>query len=236
MIKFILTLLVVLVLSGDVVYSQELGQSKCLVTQQRDPEILDNVYVSVEFSIDIQDFKQHTYFVNAFNAAVVEWAKHIPIRTTFYFDGLIVPFFPIGSPVDRLNIIRIVFADLQGKPYNFAKNIIGMWSPGRRSILFDTDYFQKNPEEIYSVALHELGHLFGLPHIVNKHELGYTGYLVLAEGDATDYVMYPAAFTNKPQDQLSELEIHYARHQVMYIFSLDQLMMQRECQIAVDDR
>jgi hypothetical protein len=235
MIKFILTLLVVFVLSGEVVYGQELGRSNCLRTQQRDTEILDNAYVSVEFAIDIKDFKQHAYFVNAVNAAIAEWAKHIPIRTTFYFDGLMVPFMPLTSSANRFNVISIVFADLQAKPYNYEKNIIGMWSPGRRSILFDVDYFQKNPEEIYSVALHELGHLFGLPHIINKNELGYTGYLVLADGDATDYVMYPAAFTNKPQDQLSELEIQYARHQVLYIFSLEQLM-QNECRIAVDER
>jgi len=236
MIKFISTLLVVLMLSGQVVYSQELGQSNCLITQQRDPEILDNVYVSVEFALDIKDFKRHTYFVNAFNAAVAEWAKHIPIRTTFYFDGLTIPFIPMPTSMNRLNVISIVFADLQDKPYNYEEKIIGMWSPGRRSILFDVDYFQKNPEEIYSVALHELGHLFGLPHIVNRNEPGYTGYLVLANGDATDYVMYPAAFTNKPQDQLSELEIQYARHQVMYILSLDQLTMKNECKISVDKR
>jgi hypothetical protein len=233
MIKFISSLLVALVLSGEVVYDQECGQSKCSVTQQRDTDIIDNVYVSVEFAIDIQDFKQHPYFVNAFNAAVAEWSKHIPIRTTFYFDGLIVPFFPVGSPADRMNVIRIKFADLQAKPYNYEKGIIGMWAPGRRSILFDLDFFQKNPARMYSVALHELGHLFGLPHIVNRDELGYTGYLVLASGDATNYVMYPTSFDDKPQDQLSELEISYARHQVMYIFSLDHLMMQRECQIVV---
>ena len=236
MIKFISTLLVVLMLSGEVVYGQELGQSNCLITQQRDPEILDNVYVSVEFVIDIKDFKQHAYFVNAFNAAVAEWAKHIPIRTTFYFDGLTIPFMQMTSPADRINVISLVFADLQAKPYNYEEKIIGMWSPGRRSILFDVDYFQKNPEEIYSVALHELGHLFGLPHIVNMNEPGYTGYLVLANGDATDYVMYPAAFTNKPQDQLSDIEIRYARHQVMYVLSLDQLMMKNECKIGVDKR
>lgn len=235
MIKFIAAMLVALMLSSAAVHGQEFGQHRCLSTQQRDLDLNDKVYISVEFSIQIEDFKQHKYFVNAFTAAVAEWAKHLPIRTTFYFEGMTVLGAVPISTVDRPYVIKIGFADLQGDGYKYDSKIIGIWIPSRRSIVFDTDYFQQNPEEIYSVALHELGHLFGLPHIVNKYELGTTGYLVLQEGDARDYVMYPMAFTDRPQDTLSPIEIEFARHQAMFIFSIDQLSRQSECRFAVAD-
>lgn len=234
MIKFISALLITSVLSSQpAIYKQELGQHICLSSQQRDLDINDKVYISIEFSITIEDFKQHQYFVNAITAAIAEWAKYLPIRTTFYFEGMTILGVQVVSTEDRVNVIEIRFEDLQSSGYD--DKIIGIWLPTQQRIAFDTDYFQKNPEEIYSVALHELGHLFGLPHIVNKHELGYTGYLVLQSGDARNYVMYPTSFDDRPQNTLSQIEIDFARHQAMFIFSIDHLSRQSECKIAVDN-
>lgn len=235
MIKFISALLVALMLSDEVVHKEHLDLQNCSSSLQRDPDIKDKVFISVEFSIQIEDFRRHTFFVNSFTAAVAEWAKHLPIRTTFYFDGIlpVVGKMPLAEP-DRLYVINVGFVDLQSGGYNYDKKIVGIWEPWRRNILFDVDYFQQNPTELYSVALHELGHLFGLPHIVNKFELGYTGYLVLQEGDARDYVMYPAAFDDREQNKLSDIEIEFARHQAKFIFSIDKLSSQTECQVAID--
>lgn len=232
MIKFISSVLVVLMLAGNGVdYKQERGDTANLPSQQGDADNNAKLYVSVEFSLSIQDLQEHPFLVNSFNAAVAEWATHLPIRTTFYFEG-VLPI--IGTSIYRNNAIRIGFVDLQSSGYQFDDAIIGIWLPSQSSVLFDLDYFQKNPGKLYSVALHELGHVFGLPHIINKHDLGSTGYLVLQEGDATDLVMYPVSFLEKPQNELSDVEIDFASHQVMFIFSLNQLSRQTECKIAVD--
>ncbi len=220
-------------LAGGIDHKQQGSAFDCSKGQQRDPDNKAKVYVSVEFVIDFEDFQKHTYFVNVFCAAVSEWAKHLPIRTTFYYEG--VPGLEGGDPQEeRSRVITIVFADIHADPYNYDKSMIGMWQPWQRRIIFDTEYFQANPSELYGVALHELGHMFGVPHIVNKNELGFTGYLVLQEGDARDYVMYPKSFEDRPQNILSDVEIEFAKHQVMFIFSLDSLSKQAECQIAVD--
>ena len=50
------------------------------------------------------------------------------------------------------------------------------------------------PEQAYAVGLHEIGHMFGVPHVIGAGEGGITGFVVLPQGyDATNFVMYPAA-------------------------------------------
>lgn len=192
--------------------------------------------VNVEFLIYTTDQRKSPVVINAFIDAVTEWSKHIPIRATFYFENE-PSIWALGQKItaDRVGIIRIVVADLQKPPYNTDPNVIGLWSSSRNRLLFDVDFFENNPTKAYAVALHELGHMFGLPHFIGSDEFGYTSYIVVpSTEDAQNYVMYPSSIKDKSQDILSPIEIEIAKHQVWYLLTPPYQRMVNDCKIILD--
>jgi hypothetical protein len=90
--------------------------------------------------------------------------------------------------------------------------LLGLWNNRQSKILLDADTLENNPRRAFSTALHELGHMLGVPHIINYNEIGRTGYIVLSPGvDATNHVMYPWVFKDNYQEILSQVEIDRAK-------------------------
>lgn len=169
----------------------------------------DSFYVSFEVSTYESQRDAYPVTAAAFQDAMREWSKHVPVRWAHI---------PGESPLaTRHGVIEVHFADIQAPPYNLHPSLLGLWDDDNMRLLLDADSLEENPEKAYSVAMHEIGHVFGLPHIVGFSELGHTGWIVLEPGvDATNYVMYFKAVVDRPQKELSSLEIKLARHHIVH--------------------
>lgn len=208
---------------------------------KQDPDVsLDPGFcVSLEFLINHNDQTNNPLMIKSFMDAVTEWSRHVPIRATFYFEEETPLIWFIGgaaAPEKRPGVIKVVIADLQAIPYRAEEDIIGMWEFTQNRLLFDIDYFRDNPDKAYTVALHEIGHMLGVPHFVNFKELALTGYVVVPANDiAQNYIMYPVINSKSPQTQLSATEIRIALHQVWYLITCpDGRIIGKNCKFRVD--
>lgn len=178
--------------------------------------------VALELVVHEEHSLKYPTVTKALNSAVQEWEQHIPIAPTILTEpkkdsSTFLSIFGLPSFLNRPGIIQVLIDDLQGPGYDLPQNIIGLWQPQHNPprLLFDGDYLESSPDIAYSTALHELGHVFGVPHIVNKLDGTISGFVVL-EDSAEEFVMYPANVPGKGQNKLSEIEINIARHYVLF--------------------
>ncbi|MCV0439714.1 MAG: hypothetical protein K5880_13895 [Hydrogenophaga sp.] len=197
------------------------------------PELADSFYVNFEIIVFQHEIDQYPVVWENLQKAIDEWSSHLPIRWIIFFEDSSNDFSILG----RIGAIEIRMADMQAAPYHLSDNLLGMWQPHRGRILLDADYLEQNPEKAYSVSLHEMGHMFGLPHIIGFSEMGHTGFIVLPEGhDATNYVMYPRSIVDKPQKSLSPIEIKLARQNLVYHWTRpDVTYKECDCELYIED-
>jgi len=181
-------------------------------------------YVSVEIVFHAKQAMKYPQTNIALAMALEEWRSHLPVRLSVMVEDpspvAAVFGFTSYSYLNRYGIIEILMDDIQAPPYNQPFGVLGLWMPNENRILLDADTLEQDPQMAYSTALHELGHMFGLPHFVGMEEPVYSGHIVLpADVDAQAYVMYPQQVTGKPQTVLSEIEIELARHMVLHFWS-----------------
>ena len=173
----------------------------------------DKFYVNVELTVFQDEIDLYPETWKQLQKALSEWSGQIPVRWIVLTEDSSLALSVYG----RLDAIEIHLADLQGDGYGFPEGLLGLWESNSGSVLIDADYLENNADQAYSVSLHEIGHMFGVPHIIGFDELGYTGYVVLPEGyDATNFVMYPRATSKNPQKTLSWIEIELARNNLLH--------------------
>ena len=233
--KVILTMtwLTTLLLSSTVVmkscafpslsYNANIGAIKRITSE------LPNMHTRVEFVISAKEKLNYPVITRSFTEAVTEWSKYLPIEVAIYTT-------PNGR-INRDGVIRVEFSNIDGK-YNSLDNsggILGRWQAGKtRRLQLDSEDLNGKPETARKVALHELGHVFGLPHILNKgDDQAHTGDIMLAD-DAipSSYLMYPSVSMN--QHGVSELEIDRARTYIQTRLGLIDGAVTRECECRVD--
>jgi hypothetical protein len=72
-----------------------------------------------------------------------------------------------------------------------------------------------DPDALYQVSLHEIGHMLGLPHIVESgHHAGLLGDISI-RGKAEKYLMYPVLSDQNLYSSPSDLEIKIATQYVL---------------------
>lgn len=183
----------------------------------------DTFKVSIEIVMYSNQMALNPITTEAVKKAIAEWTKQLPINVTVYTETPGVaphPFFGVPPAYhDRPGIIQILFVDMNMPPYNYPQGIVGLWQPYLDTILLD-DRLESEPHIAFSVALHELGHFFGLPHVVSEEDSGLTGYIMVPKDvDAKNFVMSPEIHDDKKQDVLSSIEISLAREHVLHFLT-----------------
>ena len=85
-------------------------------------------------------------------------------------------------------------------------------------MLLDSDMLIGKPELAKHTARHELGHVFGLPHICyqDKQEATTGDITIPASHDPESYLMFPIASKGAIKAMPSDLEIGLAREYVLH--------------------
>jgi len=220
-------------ITANVKFGQETQVQEAINVAPDTPELADTFYVNFEIIVFQSDIDQYPVTWENLQKAINEWTRHLPIRWIIFIEDDANAFSILG----RVGAIEIHMADLQDGPYYLSDNLIGLWVPSKGEILLDADGLEDNPERAYSVSLHELGHMFGVPHIIGFSEMGHTGFVVLPEGhDATNYVMYPRAVLLHPQKTLSPIEIKLARQNLVYHWTRpDVTYKEHDCELYTED-
>ena len=177
--------------------------------------------VSVEIVLYSKQTAVNPVTTEAIEKALAEWSRHLPVVITVYREDTFSNN-PFIAPVEwhtRPGVIQILIVNINDPPYNYPEGTVGLWQASQGTILLD-DCLEARPEIAYSVVLHELGHFFGVPHIVNENDSGLTGYIMVPnEVDSEEYVMSPAIHPAKPQNVLSPIEIAVARNHLVTVMT-----------------
>lgn len=191
----------------------------------------DNFYISIELIVFQEEIDKYPETWKNFEAAIQEWSRHIPVRWIVLVEDPAIPF----SVQGRLGSIEVHLTDLQSDDYNLADNLLGVWVPSADKILLDADVLETY-SRTFSVCLHELGHLLGVPHVVGFEELGRSGFVILPPGEvATSYVMYPSSVKDLPQKKLSSIEIGLAYDHLLHYWTLPNSSRKtQDCSFSVD--
>jgi hypothetical protein len=175
----------------------------------------DAYLVRINFVMFEPEIAQSPKTAKAFDDALTEWARNLPIECAVFIDKAgSFPFLPFGpqSITDQRGVVRVHIADIQVAPYNMPKDLLGFWDWDGNTLVLDKDVLEMDPDKAYVVALHELGHIFGLPHFLNVGAaVAATGcYVVPEKFDARKLVMYPISSDLNKCSKLTKLEISLA--------------------------
>lgn len=204
----------------DKVLAEPNGQAiPTVIAGQQDQDIAYKVRVELVFSE--ADVKAYPELFQAFIGALQEWANVIPVEAI-----MMVP--EKGSTVttedlrrERYGIAMVNFT--HNIPSKDKQNNLGVWFSNVRVINLDLD--DMYPNDIFdvdmarAVSLHELGHMFGLPHIGNRGELDIkVGDLTVASG-AESMLMHLEIPSDLKHVAISKMEMEYARRYLLTVFS-----------------
>ena len=209
---------------GMMVGDTEMILGKSMSAQDLE-QFSDDFYVTIHLMAPKSETVAYPETWAAFNRATDEWAKHLPIRwiVVEQFEDM-----PIPAELHSAIVVRLTNLEAE----EFSSSILGVWNPYAEAIMLSADKLESKPSQAYSVRLHELGHMIGLPHFVNYDEIGRTGFIAVHPSvEAEDFVMYPNAVKGRDQIELSPLEISLAKQHLVSHWSRSDRKFQMNCDL-----
>lgn len=169
----------------------------------------------LNFVVFEREVSQSPKTAKAFQDALSEWVSKLPIECLIFCEeSSPFPFMPFGPDMisTQPGIIRVHIVDIHSDPYQMPLGVLGYWSHETNELVLDKVMLEIDPDRAYMVALHELGHVFGLQHIVNVHDMGaLTGWYVITDNfDAGKMIMFPISSDKNKDSKLTKLEIDLA--------------------------
>ena len=176
--------------------------------------------IKVEFVIYAADAVIYPHMIPAFTKALQSWSELIPIDVNVFVqpDGFLPVFLGLGNPSAYPHIIHVRFSDFSLDKWRNS-GYVGVWVPFERTIYLDGKWLEGKPERALRVCLHELGHAFGVGHVVTeKSTMGVTGDIAIsAEAMPQRYIMFPGGNQDENKYLLpSQIEVDLATEYILH--------------------
>src|SRR6185436_3031354 len=177
------------------------------------------------FVIFEKEIADNPMIAEAFSKALKEWVSNLPVECIIFQEKEnSFPFISFGSAAisSQQGIIKVHIIDVHAEPYNLPPPVLGFWSWEDNILALDKNALSIDPDRAYAVCMHELGHIFGLEHFVNTHNLeAQSGYIVVSDNfPASKLVMYPLSSEDNIHAKLSNLEIELAKKNLLNLKQL----------------
>lgn len=179
--------------------------------------------VRVEIVLSYADVQAYPELFQAYVGALQEWANVLPVEFIVMVpeEGSTVTTSDIRR--ERRGVVMVNFT--HNIPSKEDQNNLGIWFPKVRVMNLDLDDMYIggifNASLARAVSLHELGHMFGLPHIGNTGELNIqVGDLTVNHG-AEFMMMHPQIPGKTENVVISRMEAEYAKRYLLTVFSYD---------------
>jgi predicted Zn-dependent protease len=175
--------------------------------------------VRVEFVFSADDVKAYPELFKAFTGAIQEWANVLPIEAVIIVPKDDVSVVDIRN--DRRGVTMVIFT--RNIPSKDKENNLGVWFYSTATINLDlNDIYPNETFDIdlaRAVSLHELGHMFGLPHIGNSGDMNIQAGDLIIKSGAENMMMNPELPADAKSVVISKMEAEYARRYILTVFS-----------------
>jgi len=204
----------------------------CSAPKNAEPQFVSTVHifnkndigykVRMNFVTFESDVDQHPETNKQFQRALDTWADRLPLEAALFQEGhMTVLTLLVGTDIDVSldpHNIKVRFTNIHAPPYSMPDDNVGAFNHHTKELILD-DILEKDPDMAYAVSLHELGHVFGLPHIIGQKEFfGMTGNIVLSENmNPKSYLMYPEVSEENKCGNISNLEVDLATKYILQL-------------------